>query len=384
MATMEANRWRKVRMRFIDREGFEGLLRELVGRGYELIGPTVRDGAIVLDRIEGVGDLPRAVTDEQGPGTYRVLATENQRTFAFSHGPDSAKRFLFPAREIMSSARRIDGHLKVVETDGQPGSRYAFVGLRACDLHAVQVQDRVFMGGAAPDKRYEQRREDAFFIGVNCERPGETCFCASMGSGPRCTTGFDLALTELHHGFVVEVGTSRGREVFDAVGSREATAEEVKAAEAVSSQATEAMGRRLDTSDIQGLLYRNREHPEWKAIADICLACGNCTAVCPTCFCHDVVDATDLLSTTATRTREWASCFSEEFSHTAGHDVRTSREARYRQWLTHKFATWIDQFGTSGCVGCGRCITWCPVGIDVTREIEAIRAADGAVRVVTS
>jgi sulfhydrogenase subunit beta (sulfur reductase) len=366
-------------MRFIDGQGFDSLLSELSARGYELVGPTVRDGVLMLDRIDGTADLPYGVADEEGPGTYRLGTGPPDRAFGFARGPDSAKRFLFPARELLSRATRTEGHRLQVESVPSEGHRYAFIGLRACDLHAIQIQDRVFLRGAATDNRYRQRREEAFFVGVNCERPGETCFCASMGTGPRCTVGFDLALTELDHGFAVEVGTAEGETVLAAIGSREATSQETGAAEDVSASAANAMGRTLDTSDMPGLLYRNREHPQWKSIAEICLACGNCTSVCPTCFCHDVVDATDLLSTTATRTREWASCFSEEFSHTAGHDVRTSREARYRQWLTHKFGSWIAQFGTSGCVGCGRCITWCPVGIDVTKEIDAIRRSDGKV-----
>jgi sulfhydrogenase subunit beta (sulfur reductase) len=367
-------------MRFIDRKGFDGLLKELAGRGYELIGPTVRDGAIVFDRIAGTDDLPQGVGAEQGPGTYRLRAGDTRHTFGFAHGPDSAIRFLFPAREVLSQATREDGHLRTESVEPE-GHRYAFVGLRSCDLHAIQIQDRVFLGGAVTDSRYGQRRRDAFFVGVNCEEPGGTCFCASTDTGPGCTVGFDLALTELDDGFVVEAGTVEGGDVLTSVGSREATEQEEKDAANVSLRAAEKMGRELDTSDMPGLLYRNREHPRWKSIADACLACGNCTAVCPTCFCHDVVDSTDLLSTTATRTREWASCFSEEFGHTAGHDVRTTREARYRQWLAHKFASWIDQFGTSGCVGCGRCITWCPIGIDITKEIAAIRETDGLVEV---
>jgi sulfhydrogenase subunit beta (sulfur reductase) len=364
-------------MRFIDREGFRQLLTELQSRGYLLIGPTVRDGALVLDAIDGPEELPRGIGEEQSPGGYRLVERPDERVFGFAHGPDSAKRFLFSPRELLSKIERHDGRLAVqpVRPTEPP---IAFVGLRSCDLHAIAVQDRVFLQGPVTDTAYAARRRSAFFIGVNCRQPGATCFCASMGTGPQCTAGFDLALTELDDGFVVEVGSETGRDVLEAVVSREATADEGSKVDLIVEEATSSMGRTLDTSDLRGLLYRNREHPQWEAVADICLACGNCTAVCPTCFCHDVVDASDLLGQTATRTREWASCFSEEFSHTAGGPICTTRQARYRQWLTHKFASWIDQFGTSGCVGCGRCITWCPVGIDVIAQIDAIRDTDGA------
>ncbi len=360
-------------MRYLDRPGIGALLRSLVDAGYALIGPTVREGAIVLEEIEGIEDLPSGVGEEQAPGAYRLTERNDDRLFGWAHGPDAAKRFLFPPRELLATVRR-NGSMTVV----RPGEErpYAVVGLRSCDLHAIAVQDRVFMD---LDPAYRRRRERAVFVGVNCAEPGSTCFCASMGTGPRCTTGFDLALTELDEGFAVEAGTPRGEELLSAVESREATRAEVAAVERIVGRATARMGRTLDTSDMPGLLYRNREHPRWAAVAARCLACANCTNVCPTCFCHDVVDGVSLSGDVATRTREWASCFGQEYSWAAGETVRMSRDSRYRQWLTHKFASWIDQYGTSGCVGCGRCITWCPVGIDVTEEIVAIRATDGEV-----
>ena len=133
------------------------------------------------------------------------------------------------------------------------------------------------------------------------------------------------------------------------------------------------MGRELDTTDIRELLYRNYEHPRWDEVAERCLACGNCTMVCPTCFCTTVEDVTDLAGEHVERHQRWDSCFTIDYSHIHGGAVRGSTRSRYRQWMTHKLATWIDQFGSSGCVGCGRCITWCPVGIDITEEARAIR-----------
>ena len=366
-------------MRYLDRDGFDALLSVLSDRGFQLIGPTVRDGAIVLDRIDGIADLPVGVGETQGPGTYRLTDRDDDRLFGWAHGPDAGKRFLFPPRERLATIRR-DGTLSV-EAAPVADEPYAFVGLRSCDLHAIAVQDRVFMD---LDPAYRDRRERAVFIGVNCEEPGGTCFCDSMHTGPRCTIGFDLALTELDDGFVVDVGSARGADLLAAVETREPTPNEEAASERVTDRARERVGRTLETSDMPELLYRNREHPRWNDVAERCLACGNCTNVCPTCFCHDVVDGVNLSGTEATRTREWASCFSQEYSWAAGATVRDARSARYRQWLTHKFASWIDQYGTSGCIGCGRCITWCPVGIDVTEEIEAIRINDGEVEVVAS
>ena len=364
--------------RYFERDGLARLLDLLVERGYELIGPTVRDGAIVLDRIDGADDLPRGIREIQGPGTYRLEQTGDDRLFEWAHGPDSGKRYLFPPREtIQTGTKDADGAVTIAPAP-LPTARYAFVGLRACDLHAIQIQDKVFM---IADPAYRERRERSIAIGVNCSAPGETCFCVSMNTGPRCTTGYDIALTELDGGFTAEAGSDAGADLLAALATAEADDALIAASNAVSERAAERMGRRLETADLPGLLYRNREHPRWDEVASRCLTCTNCTMVCPTCFCHDLTDQISLDGTQATREREWASCFSEEFSHMSFGEVRSSAKSRYRQWLTHKFSSWIDQFGTSGCVGCGRCITWCPVGIDVTEEIAAIRMTDGEVRV---
>jgi ferredoxin len=201
-----------------------------------------------------------------------------------------------------------------------------------------------------------------------------------MQAGPKVTSGFDIALTEIlaadSHYFVVHIGSERGAEVLSDVPHRAAVATEIAQAEAISQRTAEQMGRSLPTEGIKELLYRNLEHPRWQEVASRCLACGNCTMVCPTCFCTTVEDVTDLTGEHAERWRKWDSCFTASFSYIHGGSVRPSTAARYRHWLTHKLATWIDQFGTSGCVGCGRCITWCPVGIDLTAEVQAIRQTD--------
>jgi ferredoxin len=137
--------------------------------------------------------------------------------------------------------------------------------------------------------------------------------------------------------------------------------------------------RSLDTEGIRDLLFSNLEHPRWDEVASRCLSCTNCTLVCPTCFCSSVTEVADLSGDRVDRERQWASCFTLDHARIHGGSVRSTTASRYRQWLTHKLAGWIDQFGSSGCTGCGRCITWCPVGIDLTEEVAAIRATDAAV-----
>ncbi len=368
------------RRHVIDRAELGQLIEALRGRGYTVVGPQVRDAAIVHDELAGVGDLPAGWTDSQQGGSYRLSRRDDDALFGFAVGPQSWKQFLFPVESLLWRARRGDNGFQV-ETPSDEAASYAFIGVRACDLAAVGVQDRVFMSGTTNDSAYAQRRSNAFIVAVNCASPAGTCFCVSMGTGPRADDGFDLALTELIEDdgsvFVVEVGSELGQEVLGSIEHRPSSDHEVQRADAVSEAAAQQMGRAMDTTDIKELLYRNRRHPQWDDVGDRCLTCGNCTMVCPTCFCSTVEDTSDLSGAVAERHRIWDSCFTEDFSYVSGGSVRTSYPGRYRHWMTHKLGTWIDQFGTSGCVGCGRCITWCPVGIDITEEVRAIRATDG-------
>ena len=357
----------------IDSEGLESLLSSLVENGYELIGPTVRDQTIVHDRISGTGDLPRGMTDAQEGGSYRLQERDDDALFGYNAGPHSWKAHLYPSRsELFRVVKTGDGiRFQSVEAVAPP---YAFVGVRPCDLAAIAIQDKVFMGSGHVDSIYAANRRENFIIAVNCVAAGPTCFCDSMGTGPRATTGHDIVLTEISAGleFVAESGSARGKAILEEVASRDATEEDLAKLESGIENASAGMGRTLDTEGIRQLLTGNPEHQRWNEIAELCLACGNCTMACPTCFCSTTEDRVNL-DGTAIRSRRWDSCFGLDFSILHGHPVRASIKSRYRQWMTHKLATWYDQFGSSGCVGCGRCITWCPVGIDITREAASIR-----------
>jgi sulfhydrogenase subunit beta (sulfur reductase) len=359
----------------VDLEGLGGLVAALGDRGYTVIGPTVRDGAIVFDEVTGLGDLPAGWTDDQDGGSYRLRRRDDDARFGYAVGPHSWKRYLFPPRTMLWRAERSGAGFAVSAADLDVRA-FAFLGVRGCDLAAIAEQDKVFLGDH-PDPTYAARRAPAFVVAVNCSTPAATCFCVSMGTGPGVGVGHDLALTELldasGHRFVVEVGSERGADVLSAVPSRRTTPTDREAAAAQLRQAAAGMSREMVTDGIKDLLYGTYEHPRWDDVAARCLTCANCTMVCPTCFCSTVEDTTDLTGDVAERWRSWDSCFTLDFTELGGHGVRSSTRSRYRQWMTHKLATWIDQFGSSGCVGCGRCITWCPVGIDITEEVRALR-----------
>lgn len=356
----------------------EAVLHELSARGYQLMGPTVRDGAIVYDPIAGVADLPGGWTERQSAGRYRLERRQDEALFGYAQGPSSFKASFFVPRLRLFRVRRKDGSF-IPDKHETSVPRLALIGVRSCDLHAIAIQDRVFRDGATVDPDYGARRDGVFVLAVNCGQPGDNCFCSSMQTGPRTAGGFDLALWELTdgaHRFVVEVGTPLGAELLAQLEVASATSEDVACAEQLSVDTAASMRKKLDTTGIKELLYANLENRRWDDVALRCLSCTNCTMVCPTCFCSSVTDTTDLTGETAERERRWDSCFTLEHSHVHGGSVHASNRSRYRQWLVHKFASWIDQFDTSGCVGCGRCIAWCPVGIDVTEEVAAIRASD--------
>jgi ferredoxin len=366
----------------IDPRGLDALIRILGALGYDTMGPVVRDGAIMPGPVSGVADLPVGYRDEQAPGHYRLRQTEDEAVFSWAVGPGSWKAELFPPTQELWRAR-VDGEEVAFTQPENPVAPMAVIGARPCELAALAVLDRVMRNNEVADPRYAARRDGAFVVVAECGVPAATCFCTSMGTGPGAEGGFDLALSELGEGdrrhFVVRVGTERGAEVLSLLATATATAENLEERDRMLTKAADAMQRHMDTDGLPGMLARNLEHPRWDEVAERCLACGNCTLVCPTCFCSTVYDTTDL-DGTIIRERSWASCFELAHSYLYSGPVRVSRRSLYRQWMTHKLSTWWDQFGTSGCVGCGRCIAWCPVGIDITEEATAIRASDGVGR----
>ena len=353
----------------------DDLVAVLAARGFTVVGPTVRDGAIVLDEVHGRSDLPVGWGDQQEAGTYRLLPRDDGALFGYAVGPQSPRRFVMPPRRRLWSATRHDGRLEVDE-EPLPQDRFAFLGVRACEIAALEVQDRVFVDAAVPDPAYRAVREASFVVAVNCGEPAATCFCASMGTGPAVAGGHDLALTEIldpPHRLLVEAATAAGREVLAALPRTPATRDDVAAARAVVARSRDRMTRRLDPEAARDVLRDNLEHPRWDDVAARCLSCTNCTLVCPTCFCSAVEDVPSLDGERADRVQRWDSCFSLDHSYVhGGGAVRVDIRSRYRQWLTHKLSTWWDQFDVSGCVGCGRCITWCPARIDLTEEVAAI------------
>lgn len=360
---------------------FGALVAALRQAGYAVAGPRVADGEFVFGAISSSAGLAAGYADEQKPGRYLLSkSAKSAALFGVVNGQQSWKKYLFAQQETLWRARGSSGVFSVEQESCRP-AKTAFLGVRPCDIAAIRVQDAVFTGGSCADTYYKTRRENVLIIAANCTRASGNCFCDSMGSGPRARAGFDLAFTEVAengaHYFVFEAATAAGKQLLAKCGAPAASAAQTQKADALIESARAALSKKLDAKNIKALLYRNYENPRWEQTAKRCLACANCTMVCPTCFCSTMEDHTSLDGAQASRARRADSCFTLDFSWIhGGGSVRPAASSRYRQWMTHKLATWHDQFGTSGCVGCGRCITWCPVGIDITEEAAAIAEAE--------
>jgi formate hydrogenlyase subunit 6/NADH:ubiquinone oxidoreductase subunit I len=365
-------------------EQIENLIAALISDGFQVIGPTVRDGAITYEPVESIADLPSGWTDEQEPGRYRLKKTDSPAFFGYSLAAQSWKPYFHPSEVRLLAAEKQNGAFHILNNDPAPMVPRVFLGVRACELAAIKALDRVLLGDRYRDPIYAARRGNVFIIAVQCSRAAETCFCASLGSGPKVSEGYDLLLTEFAdekgHRFVIEAGSDHGSAVLTKLKAAPTSKADLDAIQAGVDFAAQ-QHRKIDTAGLKEFLYENFENPHWDKIAARCLNCANCTMACPTCFCTTVDDTTDVTGNHAERWRRWDSCFTQSFSYIHGGSIRTSGKARYRQWMTHKLAAWTDQFGSSGCVGCGRCITWCPAAIDITEEVRAMR--EGGVRADT-
>jgi len=359
----------------LDTSALTSLISLLKDRGYHVVGPTVRDGAVTCDIVERIEDLPAGWGDEQSSGRYRLKKRGDAALFGHNLGPQGWKRYLHPPELKMFEGSRDGEAFRILGNPSPQAAKWAFLGVRPCELAAIERLDRIFGGDRYVDPGYQARRRGAIVIAVNCTQAAGTCFCTSMGTGPRAQAGFDLALTELASRgvLIAEVGSDAGADLLGQLVRREPTPDEIAAADAVAEETGRQIGRQLDTAGLKEALTESFEHPRWDDVAARCLSCANCTLVCPTCFCTTVEDSTDVAGRDAERLRKWDSCFTDSFSYIHGGSVRLSVKSRYRQWLTHKLAYWVDQFGAFGCVGCGRCITWCPGKIDITEEVAAIR-----------
>ena len=363
----------------------EAIIGALDDTGFEVWVPTIQDGTVVTRRHRDGDLLPVGYASDQSPASYRLASNGDRTRFGWAVGPQPWKPLLHPPDvATMTMVQRSSDAPVRVSVATRSSKPLALFGMRPCDLAAVDKLDRVLVDRApTAEPIYRTRRTDAFMVVVNCGVPAATCFCASVDTGPHVqhrSDSHDLEVTELagataldEPAYVIEPISSRGTSILAAaIEHVDATPlTEVLSAEVDSNrQGAETALRRRLPDRAAPVLDAAHDSGRWVDVADVCLACGNCTAVCPTCFCTTIDDIGDLTGATVERHRRWESCFSLEFSRVGSAPVRSSVASRYRQWMTHKLGSWHDQFGESGCVGCGRCTTWCPAGIDFLDVVQ--------------
>lgn len=350
--------------RVLPPDGVRLLLSALREDGYRIVAPALRTGTVTFTEIDDLDELAVGVALEAGPGRARTVSRDDDALFGAIGGPDSMKRWVHPPdRRVWSGTRVAEGI--IADPAVPPADPVAFIGMRACDLAGASVLVRS-LGRPLSERDV--------IVAVQCTTSLPTCFCTTMGTGPAVADGTaDIVLTEVFtpdHLLVADHGTERGRLLLDRLGAAAAEVEVAEFADRLVADLAAGMTVAFDPAVARRALAAP-SGAGWSEVAARCLACGNCTAVCPTCFCTSTYDRTDPTATTAQRGARWDSCFTFGFAELHGGTVRTTTAARYRQWATHKFSWWWDQFGTAGCVGCGRCIVWCPAGIDIREEVSA-------------
>lgn len=353
-------------MTLIDKRALNEIIQALSEKGYQVIGPKIESDAIVLATIGSMDELPVGIKDEQSAGRYRLLEGEKNTIFGFSNGAHSLKLFLNPPKQRLYKTKRKSKGLEI--SNPEETQKIAFIGVRACDICALKALDRVFKD----DNNYKKRRDNIFILAVNCTSHSDVCFCSSVNTGPEVKDNYDLLLTEMDNDFFLEVATEKGQEIIKGITQKEPDDNEIRKKDELLRKTKEGMKKTLNTEGLPESLYERVNSPLWEEIAKKDLSCGNCTMVCPTCFCNTSFDISDFEGENTERQRLWDSCFSLGFARVHGGSFRASRQARYRQWLMHKLAYWIEQYGMPGCVGCGRCITWCPASIDITESYKEL------------
>lgn len=352
------------------------LLTKLIELGFIVIGPKVKDDAIILDQIMGIDELACGYQDRQKAGSYTLEKTAQPTFFGYAVGPHSIKNILHPSqRRIWQAYKNDDTSFSIVK-ESLPEQKIALVGIRSCDIEAIKVLDRVFLKSGFINDHYKALRDNLLIISATCSKPSSVCFCTSMGHGPR-PDSFDINLTEIYQDnnpiFVAHSRSEKGFTILKSLDFTNTTSDECDEEEKIYQNAVKNITKTMPTQNLAQFLSTTYNYAHWDEVASRCLACGNCTMVCPTCFCTTVTDHSDLTGSHSERWLWWDSCYTNDFSYIHGGSVRKTIKSRYRQWLTHKLSTWHEQFGTSGCVGCGRCIVWCPVAIDITEEVKALQ-----------
>ena len=316
-------------------------------------------------------DLFAPVQLTEGVSAYKKIDQPEEVDLSHSNSQKAAKEVFFPQSEVMLQCEKTEKLNRVTSVEEVRRERI-LLGARPCDLQAISILDPVFMGKEYTDVYYLKKRETTLIIGFACDQPRSTCFCSSVGGGPFIRTGSDLFFIDLGDAYLIEFITKKGGALRDNRLLKEADAKDLSLAHGIEKKAREKLNSYLPVEGIEKSLDRIMEGPFWDRIHEKCIGCGVCTFLCPTCHCFDIAD--EAVNNKGRRVRNWDSCLFPLYSlETSGHNPRPTGRERTRQRLMHKFNYYPKNFGRIACVGCGRCIAYCPVNFDIREAIEEIK-----------
>jgi sulfhydrogenase subunit beta (sulfur reductase) len=341
--------------RVMKKDRLEGFLESLL-KDNNVFGPVRKGNMLLFEQIESVHNIALEPGNTMN-SAKDALFPQTERLFAYRHG---------------ESGVQIDG--PSVEEKG-----LVLFGVRPCDARGIVLLDKVF-GGPLQDPYYVEKRARTVVIGMACATPDPKCFCIALGGGPCSTEGSDLLLLDLGDRYLVKAESPKGIALLQDRAFEKADKETHTRADLVEKKAEESMNKAvLGKLDVGEALEKRLEtlfnDPIWDDITESCLGCGICTYLCPTCHCFDILDEAG--QSTGERIRIWDSCQFSLFTHQAsGVNPRPSAKERFRQRIMHKLCYLPQNGNLAGCVGCGRCVTECPVNLDIREVIQKISARE--------
>jgi len=353
--------------RLIFAEELTQIVAVLMAEGYTVIGPKDKKLALNLEKLSSPDELALGFVSEEKEGYYRLKPAKTLAIDA-AKPMNSPKYYTEKANQLLYTASQVNNQweFKTAVVEPEP---IAFFGLNACDVASLYILDLTFKQ-EFKDPVYEKNRQAVqFVVGVNCTHPGNNCFCSTYNTGPRLTYPYDLGLTCLGETYLVEAGSQKGKEVLAKLKSEPASQAHLQQKETLLEKAKKQMSKAFNLKKACQVLADNYEHPYWDEPSERCLSCANCINVCPTCYCYQIYRRANLSADEVAVFRSLDACHHLEFAAVHGGNFRPRRVDRLRHWVNHKIFWTIEQYGVPGCVGCGRCITWCPTAIDITEPV---------------